>query len=128
MHAVAVGSERPSGANLPSLSSICRQGSFIEIARLGFPGVGDVRAGKVFLVEVDAKDAAGAVALAGQMAALPAQGRRGILVDDEVWATMASARAASPSGRILGRGALIGRPSGPRCAPRSRGPTWTWWC
>ena len=32
--------------------------------------------------------------LAGQMAALPAQGRRGILVDDEVWATMASERAA----------------------------------
>ena len=32
--------------------------------------------------------------LAGQMAALPEQGRRGILVDDEVWATMASERAA----------------------------------
>ena len=32
--------------------------------------------------------------LAGQMAALPAQGRRGVLVDDEVWATMASERAA----------------------------------
>ena len=32
--------------------------------------------------------------LAGQMAALPTQGRRGVLVDDEVWATMASERAA----------------------------------
>ena len=36
--------------------------------RLGFPGVGDVRAGKVFRVEVEAKDAAEAKALAGQMA------------------------------------------------------------
>ena len=35
-----------------------------------------------------------AATLAGQMADLPAQGRRGILVDDEVWATMASERAA----------------------------------
>lgn len=33
-------------------------------------------------------------ALAGQMAAMKHQGRRGILVDDEVWATMASERAA----------------------------------
>lgn len=37
---------------------------------------------------------AAASTLAGQMANLPAQGRRGILVDDEVWATMASERAA----------------------------------
>lgn len=36
---------------------------------------------------------AAASTLAGQMAALPEQGRRGILVDDEVWATMASERA-----------------------------------
>lgn len=35
-----------------------------------------------------------AASLAGQMAALKDQGRRGILVDDEVWATMASERAA----------------------------------
>lgn len=35
-----------------------------------------------------------AATLAGQMADLPARGRRGILVDDEVWATMASERAA----------------------------------
>jgi hypothetical protein len=33
-------------------------------------------------------------ALAGQMATMKDQGRRGILVDDEVWATMASERAA----------------------------------
>ncbi len=32
--------------------------------------------------------------LAGQMAMMKVQGRRGILVDDEVWATMASERAA----------------------------------
>ncbi len=38
------------------------------LARLGFPGVGDVRAGKVFRVEVEAKDAAEAKVLAGQMA------------------------------------------------------------
>ena len=38
------------------------------LTRLGFPGVGDVRAGKVFRVEVEAKDAAEAKALAGQMA------------------------------------------------------------
>ncbi len=38
------------------------------LARLGFPGVGDVRAGKVFRVEVDAKDGAEAKALAAQMA------------------------------------------------------------
>jgi phosphoribosylformylglycinamidine synthase len=38
------------------------------LARLGFPGVGDVRAGKVFRVEVEAKDAAEAKELAGQMA------------------------------------------------------------
>jgi type IV secretory pathway VirB4 component len=37
---------------------------------------------------------AAASTLAGQMANLPAQGRRGMLVDDEVWATMASERAA----------------------------------
>lgn len=35
-----------------------------------------------------------AATLAGQMATLKDQGRRGILVDDEVWATMASERAA----------------------------------
>ena len=35
-----------------------------------------------------------AATLAAQMADLSAQGRRGILVDDEVWATMASERAA----------------------------------
>ena len=35
-----------------------------------------------------------AATLATQMADLPSQGRRGILVDDEVWATMASERAA----------------------------------
>ncbi len=39
------------------------------LTRLGFPGVGDVRAGKVFRVEVDARDAAEAGALAAQMAA-----------------------------------------------------------
>ena len=38
------------------------------LARLGFPGVGEVRAGKVFRVEVEAKDAAEAMALAGRMA------------------------------------------------------------
>lgn len=38
------------------------------LARLGFPGVGDVRAGKVFRVEVEAKDPAEAEALAAQMA------------------------------------------------------------
>jgi len=38
------------------------------LARLGFPGVGDVRAGKVFRVEVEAKDAAEAKELAAQMA------------------------------------------------------------
>ena len=38
------------------------------LARLGFPGVGDVRAGKVFRVEVEAKDAVEAKALAEQMA------------------------------------------------------------
>lgn len=37
---------------------------------------------------------AAASTLAGQMVDLPASGRRGILVDDEVWATMASERAA----------------------------------
>jgi hypothetical protein len=37
---------------------------------------------------------AAASTLAGQMANLAAHGRRGILVDDEVWATMASERAA----------------------------------
>jgi len=35
-----------------------------------------------------------AATLAGQMATMKDQGRRGILVDDEVWATMASERAA----------------------------------
>jgi phosphoribosylformylglycinamidine synthase subunit PurS len=38
------------------------------LARLGFPGVGDVRAGKVFRLEVEAKDATEAKILAGQMA------------------------------------------------------------
>ena len=38
------------------------------LSRLGFPGVGDVRAGKVFRVEVEAKDAAEAKLLASQMA------------------------------------------------------------
>ncbi len=38
------------------------------LARLGFPGVGDVRAGKVFRVEVEAKDADEAKRLAAQMA------------------------------------------------------------
>ena len=38
------------------------------LTRLGFPGVGDVRAGKVFRVEIEAKTAAEASALAGQMA------------------------------------------------------------
>ena len=38
------------------------------LARLGFPGVGDVRAGKVFRVEVDAVDAEEAKRLAAQMA------------------------------------------------------------
>ncbi|MDX9735759.1 MAG: phosphoribosylformylglycinamidine synthase subunit PurS [Thermoanaerobaculia bacterium] len=38
------------------------------LTRLGFPGVGDVRAGKVFRVEVEANDAAEAKALAEQMA------------------------------------------------------------
>lgn len=38
------------------------------LARLGFPGVGDVRAGKVFRVEVDAADAEEAKRLAAQMA------------------------------------------------------------
>ena len=38
------------------------------LRRLGFPGVGDVRAGKVFRVEVEAKDAAEAKAQAEQMA------------------------------------------------------------
>ena len=39
------------------------------LARLGFPGVGDVRAGKIFRVEVGAKDAAEAKALATYHAA-----------------------------------------------------------
>lgn len=38
------------------------------LSRLGFRSVGDVRAGKVFRVEIEAKDAAEAKALAGQMA------------------------------------------------------------
>ena len=38
------------------------------LARLGFPGVGDVRAGKVFRVDVEAKDADEAKRLAAQMA------------------------------------------------------------
>ena len=38
------------------------------LSRLGFPGVGDVHAGKVFRVEVEAKDATEAKLLAGQMA------------------------------------------------------------
>ena len=38
------------------------------LARLGFPGVGDVRAGNVFRVEVEAKDADEAKRLAAQMA------------------------------------------------------------
>jgi phosphoribosylformylglycinamidine synthase len=38
------------------------------LGRLGFPGVSDVRAGKIFRVEVEAKDAAEAKALAVVMA------------------------------------------------------------
>jgi phosphoribosylformylglycinamidine synthase len=38
------------------------------LTRLGFPGVDDVRAGKIFRVEVEAKDVAEAKVLAGQMA------------------------------------------------------------
>ena len=38
------------------------------LGRLGFPGVGEVRAGKVFRLEVDAPDAARAKALGAEMA------------------------------------------------------------